>query len=310
MSCPATPSLPDPDAVYTDEWKRRLEEYFYSGEQFADSARQYWAFTFQRQWTKHQRGVRSELGLVRAISHWMPPAGKRALVMGSWLGQEAIAYALYGAQVVAIDLDEAALALSEELARRHGVGIETHVLDACQTPFPSESFDLVSCSQVLEHLPPQRQPRLLEEMWRLSRPGGLLWLDTPNQLCYKDKHDTGLPLVHWLPRPIKVKLAGRLGRAVATREPAFGFQKVDLHYYMSYFRVMRILRKLGPCEALSRYRGYADVDHYRQQRIWEGRASGLLFPLKLAALRLMMGFWNFNWLSNIRLVVRKLPLPP
>lgn len=296
----------DTDAIYTEEWKRRIEEYFAGSPQFAGSAAEYWAFNFPRQWAKHRDGVQAELRLVRAISRWMSPAGRRVLVMGSWLGQEAIAYALSGADVVAIDLDEPAVRLSEELARRHGVRIAAEVIDAVATPFSSESFDLVSCSQVLEHLPPDRQPQLLGEMWRVCKPGGLLWLDTPNQLCYKDKHDTGLPLIHWLPRPLKIRIASRLGRTVTTREAAFGFQKIHLHYYMSYFRVLRILRQSGPCEVLSKYRGYADIDHYREQRTWEGRAHGRLFAVKLATLRLMMPLWNFNWLSNIRLVVRKL----
>ena len=54
----------------------------------------------------------------------MPPAGRRVLVMGSWLGAEAIAYALCGAEVTAIDLDGEALRLSAELAARYGTSIQ------------------------------------------------------------------------------------------------------------------------------------------------------------------------------------------
>ena len=50
------------------------------------------------------------------------------------------------------------------------------------------------------------QPALLAEMWRLCRPGGLLWLDTPNQFALCDQHDTGLYFVHWLPRPLKTRV--------------------------------------------------------------------------------------------------------
>jgi hypothetical protein len=79
---------------------------------------------------------------------------------------------------------------------------------------------------------------------------------------------------------------------------------VGLHYYVSYFRLMRILRRLGPLEVLSRYRGFADVGHYAACRRRDGRA-GPFFPLKLAALRAAMRVWNFNWTNDIRLVVRK-----
>jgi 2-polyprenyl-3-methyl-5-hydroxy-6-metoxy-1,4-benzoquinol methylase len=295
-------SLIPPDTIYTPDWKERIRDYFARGEQFAAASR-YWAFDFERQWTKHCGAVRRELQLVRQTSHWIPPLGRRVLVMGSWLGAEAIAYALCGAEVTAIDLDADAVALSEELARRCGTSIRAAVMDAAATSLPSGHFDLVSCSQVLEHLPPGRQSALLAEMWRLCRPGGLLWIDTPNQLALCDQHDTGLYFVHWLPRPMKTRLARWLGRDVPTHEPGFGYQAVGLHYYLSYFGLLRILRRLGPFEILSRYRGYASVSHYAASRRRAGRA-GPLFPLKLAAMRAAMRVWDFNWTNDMRLVVR------
>ncbi len=316
---PHPSSFPHPDSIYTADWKRRIRDYFSHGAQFSAAAG-YWAFDFERQWAKHRRAVARELMLVERLGHWMPSTmtttttmgtwcptwcpGRRVLVMGSWLGAEAIAYALCGAEVTAIDLDEEALHLSAELAARYGTSIRTAAMDASATTLPAGHFDLVSCSQVLEHLPPGRQPALLAEMWRLCRPGGLLWLDTPNQLALCDQHDTGLYFAHWLPRALKTRLARWLRRDVPTREPGFGFQVVGLHFYLSYFALMRILRRLGPLEVLSRYRGYADVAHYAAARRREGRA-GPLFPLKLAVLRAVMQVWDFNWMNDIRLVIRK-----
>ncbi|MGO9115331.1 MAG: methyltransferase domain-containing protein [Thermoguttaceae bacterium] len=298
------PTLPNANDIYTADWKRRIHDYFSRGAQFAAAAG-YWAFDFQRQWAKHRRAVVQELRLVERLGHWMPPLGRRVLVMGSWLGSEAIAYALCGAEVTAIDLDGEALRLSAELAARYGTSIQTATLDATSTKLPAGHFDLVSCSQLLEHLPPDRQPALLAEMWRLCHPGGLLWLDTPNQLAICDQHDTGLYFVHWLPRPLKTRLARWLRRDVPTSEPGFGFQPVGLHYYISYFGLMRILHRLGPLEVLSRYRGFAGVGHYAAARRREGRA-GPLFPLKLAAMWAVMRVWNFNWMNDIRLVIRKM----
>jgi 2-polyprenyl-3-methyl-5-hydroxy-6-metoxy-1,4-benzoquinol methylase len=294
----------DIDAIYTSDWKRRIGDYFARGQQFA-AASDYWAFDFDRQWAKHRRAVAQELRLVEQIGHWMPPIGRKVLVLGSWLGAEAIAYAFCGAEVTAVDLDAEALALSAELAGRYGTSIRTAAMDASATSLPSGEFDLVSCSQVLEHLPPERQPALVAEMWRLCKPGGLLWIDTPNQLALCDQHDTGLYFVHWLPRPLKTRLARWLGRDVPTREPGFGFEQVGLHYYLSYFSLLRILQRLGPFEILSRYRGYASVSHYAACRRRAGRA-GPLFPLKLAAMKAAMCVWNFNWMNDIRLVVRKI----
>ena len=199
------------------------------------------------------------------------------------------------------------MGLAKDLQEQYGVEIEMHVMDAANTTFPDGSFDYISCAQVLEHLPPEMQPRLLAEIWRLCKPGGLFWLDTPNQIAFKDHHDTGLPFIHWLPRSIKVPLARAMGRAVPTREPAFGEQEVHLHYYMGYFGLKRLLGRLGRHEILSRYRGYTDFDHYCAVRQKQGRASGWLFALKAALLRTSMYVWNWNWFSGIRLAVRKLP---
>jgi SAM-dependent methyltransferase len=159
-------------------------------------------------------------------------------------------------------------------------------------------------SQVLEHQPRDRQPGLLREAWRVLRPGGILWIDTPNQLSFKDRHDTGLPFIHWLPRRLKVPLARALGRSVPTREPAFGYIDVGLHWYISSFRLRKLLVELGPHEVLSRYRGYAGADHYEEARQEEGR-SGVLFRAKVAVLRASLFVYDWNVFHDLRLVIRK-----
>jgi 2-polyprenyl-3-methyl-5-hydroxy-6-metoxy-1,4-benzoquinol methylase len=273
----------------------------------AARANNYWAFNFDRAWRKYCRGVEQESDLAHLLGRWMNLQGKSVLVIGSYLGSEAIAYARAGARVVGIDLDRDALKLADNLARRHGVRVDFYPRDAVHTGFDAGAFDYVSCAQVLEHLPPGQQPLLLEEIWRLCKPGGIFWLDTPNQWAYKDHHDTGLPLIHWLPRKLKVPLACWLGRAATYPEPAFGNRPVYLHYYLSYFRLCRILRRLGKFEILSRYRGFADADHLAEVRRRQGRAGGLGFAVKNACLRLSLRLWNWNWFSGIRLMVRKAP---
>jgi SAM-dependent methyltransferase len=51
------------------------------------------------------------------------------------------------------------------------------VADATRIPFPDSSFDLVICSEVLEHV--YRSDLAIAELKRVTRPGGWLYLSTP-----------------------------------------------------------------------------------------------------------------------------------
>jgi SAM-dependent methyltransferase len=47
-------------------------------------------------------------------------------------------------------------------------------------PFEEKSFDFIVCQEVIEHIP--NQQHLVEEVFRLLRPGGKAWITTPNTL--------------------------------------------------------------------------------------------------------------------------------
>jgi ubiquinone/menaquinone biosynthesis C-methylase UbiE len=72
--------------------------------------------------------------------------------------------------------------VSVDSLRRH----KTLSLRTCASlenlPFPAESFDLVTCNMVVEHLPNPRAT--LREFERLLCPGGVLLLHTPNTWNY------------------------------------------------------------------------------------------------------------------------------
>ena len=51
-------------------------------------------------------------------------------------------------------------------------------LDATTMPFADDTFDLVICNHVIEHVPAWE--RLAQELHRVVRPGGLVYVATPN----------------------------------------------------------------------------------------------------------------------------------
>lgn len=93
------------------------------------------------------------------------------------------------AHVVGLDIDP------DELARNTTVD-EKLIGDVQTHPLPADSFDLVICFQVLEHV---RRPALaLENLKRAVAPGGLLVVAGPNLLSLKGLATRVTP--HWFHR--------------------------------------------------------------------------------------------------------------
>lgn len=100
---------------------------------------------------------------------------------------------------------------------------------ATAPPFADGSFDLVCCSQLLEHLHPDDVGAFVSEAYRLLVPGGWFVFDTPNRLT--GPHDvsrgftreaTGLHLKEWTYGELQHLLTQRgfdrtLGRALPGR---------------------------------------------------------------------------------------------
>jgi SAM-dependent methyltransferase len=61
----------------------------------------------------------------------------------------------------------------------------TYVCDLTTIPVEDNRFDLILCSQALEHVP--EPGKVLEEFLRVLKPGGSLWLTTP---LFYEEHET------------------------------------------------------------------------------------------------------------------------
>ena len=61
----------------------------------------------------------------------------------------------------------------------------TYICDLVNIPVDDGRFDLIFCSQNLEHVP---EPKVvLREFYRVLKPGGMLWLSAP---LFYDEHET------------------------------------------------------------------------------------------------------------------------
>ncbi|MBN1811539.1 MAG: class I SAM-dependent methyltransferase [Anaerolineae bacterium] len=125
---------------------------------------------------------------------------KRALVVGC--GQGADVTILRAEMLTAFDLSRVAVSR----ARNDHPGPHYLQSDGTRLPFPSSAFDIVLCSEVVEHvLNPQS---LLGEIARVLEPDGYLLLSTPNWISW------------W-------GLARKLGQLILRKPITSGEQPVD-----------------------------------------------------------------------------------
>ena len=123
------------------------------------------------------RRLMPELALKRRlIDQAQIASGHRVLDLGSGTGTLAILIKQTnpGSEVVGLDADPKALALSHTKAPAAGVEVRFDHGLAFRLPYGDNSFDRVLSSLVFHHLSPENKRRALREVFRVLRPGGEL----------------------------------------------------------------------------------------------------------------------------------------
>ncbi|MEJ7718434.1 MAG: bifunctional 2-polyprenyl-6-hydroxyphenol methylase/3-demethylubiquinol 3-O-methyltransferase UbiG [Thermoleophilaceae bacterium] len=107
------------------------------------------------------------------------PKGLRALDIGCGGGLLAEEFARLGCRVTGVDPSEESIAAARDHARESGIDIEYRVAPGEELPFAEESFDIVYCCDVLEHV--DDLGRVVAETARVLVPGGIYFYDTINR---------------------------------------------------------------------------------------------------------------------------------
>ena len=75
--------------------------------------------------------------------------------------------------------------------------------DAGNLPFADAAFDGIVLHDVIEHVPPGRQPAVMAELSRVLREGGVVSMRAPNRWQFRDEHNENVPFATWLPGPLR-----------------------------------------------------------------------------------------------------------
>ncbi len=170
-----------------------------------------------------------------------PLAGLSLLDLGAGMGGFAVAAALAGAHVTACEYNPAYCRIISLRAARHGLSLPVLNSAGERLPLPSSHFAVVTAWDVLEHVQDPR--RVLSELARVLRPGGVALITAINRRAWIDPH-YHLAGINWLPRPAAEALIAWRGRSKAGA--AFrDMQRLSAMHYFHYQELLHLCAGLG-----------------------------------------------------------------
>ena len=111
------------------------------------------------------------------------------------------------AEVTGIDIDTMAVEHAKKAFANESLHFCTG--DAMSLDFPDNSFDVVICSQIYEHVPDARQ--MMDQIFRVLKPEGVCYFAAGNRLSIEEHHYK-LPFLSVIPRPLGhlyLRMAGK-----------------------------------------------------------------------------------------------------
>jgi ubiquinone/menaquinone biosynthesis C-methylase UbiE len=103
----------------------------------------------------------------------------------------------YFKTVTGIDIDEPAI--KEAKTKFKKKNLEFRLGDATNIDYPDNSFNVVICSHIYEHVPDAE--KMMSEIFRILTPGGICYFAASNRLRWNEPH-YNLPLLSVVPRPL------------------------------------------------------------------------------------------------------------
>jgi len=159
---------------------------------------------------KHQgreRKAKTILAVLQDFLDTKPLSSLSLLDVGSSTGIIDNFLADHFLKVTGIDIDKEAIQYAQKTFRKDN--LQFMVDDLMDLSFPDNTFDVVICTQIYEHVPDAH--KMIREIFRVLKPKGICYFAAGNRMSLIEPH-YNLPLLSLFPRPlahIYLKLAGK-----------------------------------------------------------------------------------------------------
>jgi SAM-dependent methyltransferase len=110
---------------------------------------------------------------------------------------------------VGVDVALRWLIVAKKRLEQAGLEVPLICANAEALPFAPNSFDYAALDSTLEHIADQRAA--LDQALRVLRPGGRLYLSTPNRFSLGPDPQTGILAGSWLPESVTARIVRRAG---------------------------------------------------------------------------------------------------
>lgn len=121
-------------------------------------------------------------------------------------------------EIVGVDLMRDEIRIAEARAKYYNFEDRVTFLvspDSTTLPEKIGKFDFIVLYAVYEHMLPNERKKLLQHLWKVLEPGGLLFInETPYRFYPIEFHTTGLPLINYLPDRMAFAIARRYSKRV------------------------------------------------------------------------------------------------
>ncbi len=161
----------------------------------------------------------------------------KVLDFGCGIGFNIYYYAQTFPDIVGIDNDKNAVEIAKKQLKKLGCNKEILHYDGKELPFSSNTFDIVNVSDVWEHA--ENPCLMLEEIQRVMKKNGILYITNPNKLWPIETHYK-LLFLSYLPYIIAnayVRIMGKADRYDDIHLPTYGEFKKSLE---EFFRIKDI----------------------------------------------------------------------